>query len=88
MGFCQEGSTVDGRDQDALDWRNLVWFAGRVAALDVGTRSALHTRLLMEGVAPLRTVSERDFGTSLCDVFYLDGQLAVEDFGAGRVWRD
>lgn len=88
LGFCQEGSVVDGADQLGLDWRNLVWFADRLAALHVRPGSALHTGLLMEGVEPLRTVSEGDFGAPLCDVFYLDGQLAVEDFGAGRAWRD
>lgn len=85
LGYCQHGSVPCS--QDALDWRNVLWFADRLVALDVGTDSALHG-LLMEGVAPLRTVDEAVFGTPVCDVFYLGGQLAVEDFGAGRAWRD
>lgn len=75
-------------NQQALDLRNVVWFADTLAVLNVGIGSALHSGLLMEGVEPLRTVDERVFGTPLCDVFYLGGVLVVEDFGAGRAWRD
>lgn len=61
----------------------MLWFEGSLVALDVGEQSLLHT-LLLPGVAPLRTLGEDVFGTSVADVFWVGGQLLVEDFGARR----
>jgi len=41
-------------------------------AVDVGTASFLHGRLLMPGLEPVRTVLESDFGSRLVDVNYFD----------------
>ncbi len=38
--------------------------------LDVGETSVLHDRLIMDGLQPVRTVLESDFGQSICDVNY------------------
>ena len=43
---------------------------GKLAAVDVGSRSALHAKLLMPGLELVRTVQEEDFGTRLFDVNY------------------
>ena len=51
---------------------------GRLAVLDVGTRSPLHHMLLHEGTKPLRTLYEDDFGRSIADVLYFPpGDAAV-----------
>ena len=44
-------------------------------AIDVGTASLLHDRLLMPGLEPVRTVLESDFGARLVDVNYFDSLL-------------
>lgn len=85
LGFCQQKSTVTA-NQEALDWRNILWFSNTLVALNVGQDSAMHP-LVMPGVAPFRTVGEDVFGTPIGDVFWINGQLLVEDFGAGRRWR-
>jgi hypothetical protein len=41
-------------------------------AVDVGTASFLHDRLLMPGLEPVRTVLESDFGARLVDVNYFE----------------
>ena len=48
------------------------WVAvqGKLAALDVGTVSPLHAKLLMPGLELVRTVLESDFGTRLYDINY------------------
>ena len=38
--------------------------------LDVGEGSALHDTLVMDGLQPVRTVLESDFGQSICDINY------------------
>lgn len=41
-----------------------------MCVLDVGERSVLHGRLLMEGLEPVRTVLESYFGLPLADLNY------------------
>ncbi len=43
---------------------------GRLALLNVGAASPLHSRLLMPGLELARTVLEADLGVPLADVFY------------------
>ncbi len=45
---------------------------GALVAVDVGTASFLHGRLLMPGLEPVRTVLESDLGSRLVDVNYFD----------------
>ena len=71
LGFCQLGSPLPF-DPAAMDWRNLVWARGRVAALDLGPDSALHGELLMDGLHEARTVLEADFGEPLAELFWFE----------------
>ena len=90
LGFCQRGSRL-AFDARAMDCRNLVFFGGRLAALDVGAASPLHGALLHDGTRPFRTVYEEDLGAAVADVLFLppaggdgadgDGDAAV---AAGR----
>jgi len=43
---------------------------GRLISLQMGAEPVLQTTLLMEGLRPLRTVLEDDFGVPICDVYY------------------
>lgn len=71
LGYCQDGSTLQLALQPrAMDFRNVVFFAGRLAALDVSPDSPLHDALLHDGTRPLRTVYESDFGEPAADVNY------------------
>ncbi|KAI8472685.1 MAG: hypothetical protein J3K34DRAFT_519556 [Monoraphidium minutum] len=70
LGFCQRGSGLD-YDARAMDLRNIVYYEGRLAVLDVGAGGALHAPLLHEGTRPLRTVYEDDLGPGLGDVLFL-----------------
>ena len=43
---------------------------GVLCDLDVGEASALHETLIMDGLQPVRTVLESDFGSPICDINY------------------
>ena len=43
---------------------------GVLCDLDVGEESVLHDALIMDGLQPVRTVLESDFGQAFCDVNY------------------
>ena len=43
---------------------------GVLCDLDVGEESTLHDTLIMDGLQPVRTVLESDFGSAICDVNY------------------
>ncbi|KAK9829304.1 hypothetical protein WJX72_005037 [[Myrmecia] bisecta] len=69
LGFCQVGSPL-AYEERKMDLRNLLWYQDQMWALDVGTGSALHTSLLMEGLELTRTVYEGDFGQPIADINY------------------
>lgn len=69
LGFCQKGSTL-AYDSRAMDCRNVLWYHGRLFALDVGAAGVLHNGLLHEGTQPLSTVYESDLGLPICDINY------------------
>lgn len=88
LGSCQIGSDV-AFDQTRMDLRNVLFYAGRLAVLDVGQSSPLHAPLLWPGTAPLRTVYEDAFGEALLDVNYLlhDGGQGTVDVGQAAAWE-
>ena len=43
---------------------------GILCDLDVGEASILHDTLIMDGLQPVRTVLESDFGSPICDINY------------------
>lgn len=52
----------------------------RLVSLDAGEGSMLHKGLLMEGLKPMRTMLEADFGEPLADLYFfpsLQGENAV-----------
>lgn len=51
---------------------DVIILQGVLCDLDVGEESALHDTLIMDGLQPVRTVLESDFGQSICDVNYFD----------------
>ena len=70
LGFCQAGSPLAWK-QAGMDWRNLLWWRGGLAAVDLSGGSPLRG-LLMEGLGnEVQTVLEEDFGQPLADVVYL-----------------
>eukprot|EP00879_Flechtneria_rotunda_P005673 GHRR01005972.1.p1 GENE.GHRR01005972.1~~GHRR01005972.1.p1 ORF type:complete len:456 (+),score=150.16 GHRR01005972.1:145-1512(+) len=70
LGRCQANSTLRFQ-QRSMDLRNILWWQGQLAVLDVGERSPLHDLLLHEGTRPLRTVYEEDFGQPVADLLLL-----------------
>ncbi|GBF95812.1 hypothetical protein Rsub_08248 [Raphidocelis subcapitata] len=72
LGNCHRGSAL-AFNQRAMDLRNLVFFNGHLAVLDVGEGTPLHSQLLHDGTRPARTVYEEDFGQPVADVFYMPG---------------
>jgi len=70
LGFCQCGSPL-AFDAAGMDWRNLLYFGGRSAAVDCRPGGQLHESLLMDGLREARTVLEADFGVPLADIYYL-----------------
>jgi hypothetical protein len=71
LGRCQRGSPL-AYDAAAMDWRNVVYFAGALAALDLGPGGPLHAPLLMDGLREARTVLESDFGEPLAEVYHAE----------------
>jgi hypothetical protein len=71
LGRCQRGSPL-AYDAAAMDWRNVVYFAGALAALDLGPGGPLHALLLMDGLREARTVLESDFGAPLAEVYHAE----------------
>ncbi|KAL0033494.1 hypothetical protein WJX77_012129 [Trebouxia sp. C0004] len=69
LGYCQQDSYL-GYDETAMNLRNMLWFQGRLCALDVGPESVLHHDLIMDGLQDVRTVLESDFGQGVIDVNY------------------
>ncbi|KAL3142892.1 hypothetical protein ABBQ38_003180 [Trebouxia sp. C0009 RCD-2024] len=69
LGYCQQNSKLV-YDQRAMDFRNMLWFQGRLCCLDVGPDSTLHHDLIMDGLQDVRTILESDFGESVIDVNY------------------
>ena len=49
---------------------SLFLLQGVLCDLDVGEESVLHDTLIMDGLQPVRTVLESDFGQAICDVNY------------------
>ncbi|KAF6259508.1 hypothetical protein COO60DRAFT_1700794 [Scenedesmus sp. NREL 46B-D3] len=70
LGHCQAGSSCRYNPR-AMDLRNILWWQGQLAVLDVGEASSLHALLLHEGTRPLRTVYEEDFGQPLAELLLL-----------------
>lgn len=69
LGFCQQDSALRF-SETAMNLRNMIWFQGRLCALDVGPASVLHQDLIMDGLQDVRTVLESDFGQPVIDVNY------------------
>lgn len=70
LGHCQARSSCRYSAR-AMDLRNIIWWQGQLAVLDVGEASPLHDSLLHQGTQPLRTVYEEDFGTPLAELLLL-----------------
>jgi hypothetical protein len=70
LGRCQRGSPL-AYDAAAMDWRNAVYFAGALAALDLGPSGPFHAPLLMDGLREARTVLEADLGAPLAEVYFV-----------------
>eukprot|EP00884_Botryococcus_braunii_P006283 jgi/Botrbrau1/15656/Bobra.4_1s0040.1 len=69
LGFCQQGSSL-AYSEEAMNWRNLLYYAGGLWSLDLSPEGPLYSTLLMDGLQDFRTLLEDDFGDSVCDVHY------------------
>eukprot|EP00878_Enallax_costatus_P037386 GHUV01042225.1.p1 GENE.GHUV01042225.1~~GHUV01042225.1.p1 ORF type:complete len:255 (+),score=76.54 GHUV01042225.1:332-1096(+) len=91
LGHCQVNSSCK-YNQRSMDLRNILWWQGQLAVLDVGVHSPLHDLLLHEGTEPLRTLYEEDFGKPVADLLLLQQQhrrrrrLAAEQQRLHRVY--
>eukprot|EP00775_Hariotina_reticulata_P006337 gene6337-6572_t len=70
LGYCQANSTLRF-SQGSMDLRNILWWRGQLAVVDVSSSSPFSKLLLHEGTQPLRTLYEEDFGHPIADLLLL-----------------